>query len=267
MINELNHFGIVIRDLEKSLAFYQDVLGAKIVFQGVIPATETSTQTDVVYLQIHGGMIELLHRVNPAPDETFGITHIAFLTDSLDADFAALVEAGYEPLVKPKTAGTGVGRLAFVNDANGARVELLERDLKMRVEPIDHPIVKGFDHYSVLANDLDGAEDFYVKNLGMKPLTDAYVEKSELTIKYLHYDYDVLELLHRPSPSSNPIFGHIALRVDNVDEALTSLAAQGVPAEAGTPKPAGTGLGRIGIILDPDGVKIELLDRADLHDL
>lgn len=263
MIYELNHFGIVVRSLQKSLAFYQDVLGAKIVFQTIIP----STQTEAIYLQIHGGMIELLHPAKPSPDETFGITHIAFLSDSLDADFEALVEAGNEPLVKPKVAGSGVGRLAFLNDPNGARVELLERDLKVRVEPIDHPIVKAFDHYSVLANDLDGAEDFYVKSLGMKQLTEAYIEKTELTMKYLHYDYDVLELLHQPTPSTNPIFGHIALRVDNVDDALKSFATQGVSAEPGTPKPAGTGIGRIGIIRDPDGVKIELLDRADLRNL
>jgi len=263
MIYELNHFGIVIRDLEKSLAFYQGALGAEIVFQSVIP----STGTDVVYLQIHGGMIELLHRADPPADETFGVTHIAFLTDSLDADFAALVDAGYAPLVQPKTAGTGVGRLAFLSDANGARVELLERDLKMRVDPIEHPIVTSFDHYSVIANDLEGALEFYRGRLGMKGLVDLRVEKTDLTITYLHYDYDVLELLHRPTPSTDPIFAHFALRVDDVGSALEALAAQGIPAEPGTPKPAGTGMGRIGIIRDPDGVKIELLDRADLRDI
>jgi hypothetical protein len=31
--------------------------------------------------------------------------------------------------------------------------------------------------------------------------------------------------------------------------------------------PAGTGLGRIGIIRDPDGVRIELVDRPDLRAL
>jgi len=70
VLTEFNHYGIVIRDLRKSLAFYQDILGAKIVFQGLIP----STRTDVVYLQIAGGLIELLHRAEPAPDEVFGVT-------------------------------------------------------------------------------------------------------------------------------------------------------------------------------------------------
>ena len=263
MIYELNHFGIVIRDLEESLAFYENVLGAKKVFEGFIK----DSGTDVVYLQIAGGMIELLHRRDATEEEVFGITHIGFMSNDLNADYQRLTDAGYEGLVAPKVAGTGVGRIAFLSDPNGARVELLERAVKMRTEPIDHPIVKSFDHYSLIANDQDGALTFYRDFLGMKELTTLSVTATELTINYLHYDYDVLELLHRPTPSKDPLFGHIALRVDNVDEALAAFAVQNVQAEAGTPKAAGTGMGRIGVIHDPDGVKIELVDRADLRDL
>lgn len=264
MLYEFNHYGIVIRDLGKSLAFYQDVLGAKIVFEGFIP----SNRTDVVYLQIAGGLIELLHRAEPAADDVFGVTHIAFITDDLDADYAGLVGAGYQGLVAPKTAGTGHGRLAFLRDPNGARVELIQRDGQMRIDPIEHPIVKSFDHYSLTANDLDSALAFYQGKLGMKTLKLMEVPATQLSIVYLHYGYDVLELLHRPTPSTTgPIYGHFALRVDSVDEALKAFAEQGVPAEPGTPKPAGTGIGRIGLIRDPDGVKIELVDRVDLRDL
>ena len=42
---------------------------------------------------------------------------------------------------------------------------------------------------------------------------------------------------------------------------------KGVATEPNFPKTAGTGIGRIGMIRDPDGVKIELVDRADLRDL
>ncbi len=263
MIYELNHVGIVIRDLEKSVAFYQDVLGAKVVVRNVIP----SNQTDVVYLQISGGMIELLYRREPAANEVFGITHIAFMTDGLDADYRALVDCGCEPLVTPKAAGTGVGRLGFLRDPNGARVELLQREVDFRTPPIEHRIIKSFDHYSVRANDLVAARDFYGRRLGMKPLKEMYVEQTQLSILYFNLDYDVVELLHRPTPDTGDIFGHIALRVENVDRALEDFAALGVAAEPGTPKPAGTGIGRIGIIRDPDGVKIELVDRPDLRDL
>ena len=263
MIYELNHCGIVIRDLERSLAFYQDLLGAKVVMRDLIP----SNQTDVVYLQIAGGMIELLHRRRPAAGEVFGITHIAFMTGDLDADFRALVDSGCEPLVEPRVAGTGIGRLGFLRDPNGARVELLQRDVDFRTAPIAHGIIKSFDHYSIRASDLAGAKDFYGRRLGMTPLRHMYVEQTQLSIQYFNIDYDVVELLHRPTPETGEIFGHIALRVEGVDGALEDFAARGVVAEPGTPKPAGTGLGRIGIIRDPDGVKIEVLDRPDLRNL
>ncbi|HLJ58776.1 MAG TPA: VOC family protein [bacterium] len=263
MIYELNHVGIVIRDLDKSVAFYQDVLGGKVAVRNRIP----SSQTDIVYLQIAGGLIELLHRREPAAHEVFGITHIAFMTDDLDADYRALVDTGCESLVAPKVAGSGVGRLGFLGDPNGARVELIQRDVDYRTAPIEHGVVKSLDHYSVRANDLVAARDFYGRRLGMNLLKQMYIEQRQLDILYFNLNYDVVELLHRPTPDTGDIFGHIALRVENVDRALERVAALGVAAEPGTPKPAGNGIGRIGIIRDPDGVRIELLDRPDLRTL
>lgn len=263
MIKELNHFGIVVRDLDASLAFYQRAFGAVIVFQSVIPAS----QTDVVYLQIAGGMIELLHPRHPGPDESFGVTHIAFMSDDLDGDYQRLVSHGAAELVAPKVAGTGVGRLAFVSDPNGARVELLQRDLAMRSEPVDHPHVAAFDHYSVIANDLGAARAFYGEQLGMATLTTLAVPATELTMDYLHWGYDVLELLHWPTPSSDPIFAHFALRVTDLDAVLADLAELGIQPQAGMPKAAGTGYGRVANVFDPDGVQIELVDRGDLRTL
>jgi catechol 2,3-dioxygenase-like lactoylglutathione lyase family enzyme len=265
VIYELNHFGIVVKDLERSLAFYKDILGAKEVYRGFIPPSKT----DVVYLLIAGGMIELLYTPEPAPNTQFGITHIAFMSNDLDADYARLTGLGYEGLVAPKTAGSGVGRLAFLNDPNGARIELIQRDLEMRAEPVKHDVIRSFDHYSVLANDLDGAMKLYRDVMGMTVLKEMTVPHATnpLSIIYLNWGYDVLELLHRPTADTGAIFGHFALRVDSVDETLKLFEKKGIPPEPGTPKNAGTGIGRIGIIRDPDGVKVELVDRVDLRDL
>jgi catechol 2,3-dioxygenase-like lactoylglutathione lyase family enzyme len=266
VIYELNHFGIVVRNLDASLKFYQQILGARVVYQGFIPAS----RTDVVYLLISGGLIELLHAAEPAPDTQFGITHVAFLSDDLDADYDRLIRAGCEGIVAPKVAGTGVGRLAFLNDPNGARVELIQRDVAMRDTPAVHPIVRSFDHYSVVADNLDAAMAIYRDLMGMKLLKTMEVPHptNPLSITYLHYGYDVLELLHRPTPDgAGDIFGHFALRVDSVDAALEAFAAQGIPTEPGMPKKAGNGFGRIGMIRDPDGVKVELVDRVDLREL
>jgi catechol 2,3-dioxygenase-like lactoylglutathione lyase family enzyme len=264
MIYEFNHYGIVIKNLQRSLDFYQGLFGAREVFRGFIP----TSKTDVVYLQIAGGLIELLHRADPPADEYFGTTHIAFMTDDVDADYARVTGAGYKGLVAPKPAGSGHGRLSFVSDPNGARVELIQREGKMRVDPIEHPIIRSFDHYSLTANDLVAARKFYQDTLGMKTLKEMQVPATKLDMVYMNYDYDVLELLHRPTPNiTDTIYGHFALRVDNVDEALRYFADHGIPADPGTPRRAGTGIGYVATIRDPDNVKIELLDRADLREL
>jgi catechol 2,3-dioxygenase-like lactoylglutathione lyase family enzyme len=264
VIHEFNHYGIVVRDLKASLAFYEGLMGAKIVYRGYIPPSKT----DVIYLQIAGGMIELLAPAEPGPNETFGITHLAFMTDDLDSDFAHLVEKGYKGLVQPKVAGSGVGRLAFLSDPNGARVELIQRDLKMRDGILPHPVIRAFDHYSLIANDLEGALRFYRDDLGMTVLKTMEVQASSLTMVYLHWDYDVLELLHRPTPNTtDSLYAHLALRVDDADAAQRWFAERGVAAVEGFPKAAGTKIGRIAMIRDPDGVKIEMVDRADLRDL
>jgi catechol 2,3-dioxygenase-like lactoylglutathione lyase family enzyme len=264
VIFEFNHYGIVVRDLAASLAFYEGLLGARIVYRGYIPPSKT----DVVYLQISGGMIELLAPAEPKATDTFGVTHLAFMSDGLDADYARLTGLGTTGLVAPKVAGSGVGRLAFLRDPNGARVELIERDLKMREGILAHPVIRSFDHYSLVADDLEGALRFYRDDLGMSVVKRMEVPATQLTMVYLAWGYDVLELLHRPAPPPrDTLYAHLALRVDDADAAQRWFAERGVPAEAGFPKAAGTGIGRIAMIRDPDGVKIELVDRPDLRAL
>jgi catechol 2,3-dioxygenase-like lactoylglutathione lyase family enzyme len=266
VIYEFNHFGIVVRDLQKSLDFYQGLLNARVVYKGFIP----SSKTEVRYLLISGGLIELLGPAEPGPDTKFGITHIAFMSNDLDADYARLIELGYKAHSAPRVAGSGVGRLAFIGDPNGARVELIQRDVPMRDNPPQHEIIRSFDHYSLLANDLEGALKLYRDVMGMKVLKQMTVPHptNPLTMVYLHWDYDVLELLHRPAPDPNAaLYGHFALRVDDADAAQKWFSERGVAAEPNFPKTAGTGIGRIAMIRDPDGVKIELVDRADLRDL
>lgn len=263
MIHELNHFGIVVRDLERSMSFYSDAFSARTVFEGFIPASGT----DVRYLQLGGGLIELLHQQDAPPDTSFGVTHIAFMTDDLDADYDRLLDAGATDLVRPRPAGSGVGRLAFLGDPNGARVELLQRDVKMREGIVEDDHVVGFDHYSLHADDLGAARHFYVDLLGMRNLRTIDAAAQELTIDYLHYDDDVLELMHRPEPATGSIYAHIALRVLDLDGLLEKLGALGIRPKPSTPRPAGSGYGRIAVVTDPDGLDIELLDRPELKDL
>jgi catechol 2,3-dioxygenase-like lactoylglutathione lyase family enzyme len=265
MFYELNHFGIVVRDLDETLRFYGDLFGAEVVFRKVIEASGT----DVVYVQIGGGLIEFLHSPNPAADEKFGITHIAFLTDDLDGDYARVTASGFTGLSAPKTAGTGVGRLAFVEGPGGARVELIERDVRMRKAPADHTIVRSFEHYALVANDRAGSLTFYRDVLGMKldiPSSAATDTADGLAPDRLRYDADVLELID--GTLAAPVFSHIALGVVDVDEASAFIEARGTRVEArGTHIESGeetavapaSAAGRSGVLHDPDGVEIVLV--------
>lgn len=218
MIYELNHVGMRIRDLEASLRFYVDQLGAEVVDELFM----ANGQTDRVHIQLAGGLIELLHPHQPGADVTWGVDHIGFMTDDLDGDHARLVERGFAFSVPPKVAGSGQGRLAFLSDPNGVRVELLQREEEFRVAPIEGH-VQALAHISLAAPNLEEAVTFYRDDLGMQPVdTDG-------TLTYLRHQNDTIELVS--SPSNRPIRG-LALRVDSPTN---------------------------GPLTDPDGTRIELL--------
>lgn len=245
MLYELNHFGIVVRDLDASLAFYEGLLGASTVFRRFVE----STRTHVLYLQLGNSLIELLHPLQPAEGERTGITHIAFMSDDLDGDYAALLGAGVESISQPRTASTGVGRLGFVRDPNGVGVELLQRDLVMRGAPVAHPLVAGFDHYALTVDDAQASHAFYAGLLGMRPAGDAgSTERLEMAGQ-------VLELRARtPELADDPGFSHFALRVSDLDSALEALAEAGAE---------GRRADDAAVIYDPDGVAIVLVENEN----
>lgn len=259
MIYEINHVGILVKDLEESVAFYQNVLGGKVVWRSEIE----SIQLEFVYLQVGGGFIELLYTPDTTADRPHGIDHIAFLSDDLDSDFAALMKAGYRSQSEPRAAGSGVGRTAFVTDPSGARVELIQRDFPLHDESLKRPIIKAIDHVAVNAGDRSRSRDFYQNALGMNLLETFEVPDSDFALSYLGVGNDVLELHHGEEPTGAQHYLHVALRVDDLDAAVAEL---GIQPHAG-PKGRQSGPGRIAAFTDPNGVTIELLDGADVREL
>ncbi len=262
MVYELNHVGVRIRDLDASLSFYTGALGAKVVDEAYIPGS----RTDCVHIQIAGGLVELLRPADPPPGTTFGLDHLGFMTDDLDGEYARLVRAGFPFDVPPKVAGSGRGRLAFLPDPSGVRVELLQREEEFRVAPSAGGVVRGLDHLSVTADDLPAAVAFYGGRLGMRPLATLTDGADGATRAYFHFGEDAVELRHAAIPEPGaPRIRHLGLRVDDVSAAADHLRAQGVPVE--TPTPSATGHGRAVTVHDPDGVPVVLLDREDLRAL
>ena len=116
--------------------------------------------------------------------------------------------------------------------------------------------------------DLDKSIAFYTQVLGMTLLRQKDYPKGEFTLAFLGYgpeaENPALELTYNWGKDAYEIgtgFGHIAINVDDVYQAVETAKKQGaeVIREAG-PMSAGTTI--VGFLKDPDGYEIELLSKT-----
>lgn len=200
MIYELNHVGGRIRDLDASLAFYAGI-GSEVVDRLFM----TGSRVNRVHVQIATGLVELLHNEDPDPAANYGLNHVGFMTDDLDADYARLIGLGYAELSSPRPASSGQGRLAFLSDPNGVRIELLQRSEDFRVPPITSGPVRRLSYIALAAPDLDAAIEFYGTHLGMSRVPDDSGDTATFRI-----GDDAVKLGRSFPPAATPI-NHLAL--------------------------------------------------------
>ena len=113
----LDHVGIYVKDLAKSVVFYGEVFG----FQ-VDRTMETST-SKIAFLDVGGGILELIQRPG-APGKSEGPwSHVAFKVDDYDAMESKLEGMGLE--LRKVVLGNG-SRIAFFKDPDGHDVEIME---------------------------------------------------------------------------------------------------------------------------------------------
>lgn len=123
-------------------------------------------------------------------------------------------------------------------------------------------------HTMLRVGDLDRSIDFYTNVLGMQLLRRKDYPEGKFTLAFVGYgdesDHTVIELTDNWDTASYDLgngFGHIALAVDNAAAACDAIRQRGgnVVREAG-PMKHGTTV--IAFVEDPDGYKIELIERA-----
>jgi lactoylglutathione lyase len=123
-------------------------------------------------------------------------------------------------------------------------------------------------HTMLRVGDLDRAIDFYTGVLGMKLLRKTDRPDQKYTLAFVGYgderEHAVLELTYNYGVSSYDIgtaYGHIAISVPDAAAACAAVRAKGgnVTRDAG-PVKGGTTV--IAFVQDPDGYKIELIERA-----
>src|SRR3954467_12430956 len=124
-------------------------------------------------------------------------------------------------------------------------------------------------HTMIRVRDLDASLRFYTELLGMKLLRKRDYPTGKFTLAFVGYgdetDSTVIELTHNWDQAEpyalGSAFGHLAIGVPDVYKACEDLAAAGVK----VPRPAGPmahGGSVIAFIEDPDGYRIELVERG-----
>jgi lactoylglutathione lyase len=125
-------------------------------------------------------------------------------------------------------------------------------------------------HTMLRVGDLQRSIDFYTKVLGMKLLRTTDRPDQQYTLAFVGYgenpDHAELELTYNYGVDKYEMgtaYGHIALAVEDAYKACADVKARGgnVTREAGPVKGGST---VIAFVQDPDGYKIELIQKDTL---
>lgn len=144
----VNHLNIVVSDMERSLAFYVNLLGMRITFETELTGEWIDTVVGLkgafarcVFVQPTGGgcRIELLEYKTPLGSSagintianTLGLRHLALDVDNLDATYERLTAAGVPAISSPVTVPFRIvdgiqKRLCYLQDPDGVIVEICE---------------------------------------------------------------------------------------------------------------------------------------------
>lgn len=148
MLQEILHVGLTVSDLDRSIAFYRDVLG--LAFQGELlmegPETDRLFRREgckarVAYLkgtdEIAAPPVELIQFVNDPAEKKqsdlhrTSISELCFRVRDIEAAYQALTARGVECFSPPQSfdftaGGFGRSKALYCKDPDGIILELME---------------------------------------------------------------------------------------------------------------------------------------------
>ena len=141
MITAIRHTGLVVRDLERALHFWCEVLGFKLVKQMVESGPHIDAMMDLRDVRVttaklaapDGNLVELLHfhshpdqpRWNGTPYST-GFTHVALTVVDLDQVILKLSNEGVRFPAPPQLSPDGYAKVIYAKGPEGVLLELVE---------------------------------------------------------------------------------------------------------------------------------------------
>jgi glyoxylase I family protein len=140
-----DHTGITVSNLERSLAFWRDVLGFELSHTAHQTGELAEEITGVAGAEIKlavlktpgGHKFELLEYLAPADRKPvalrpcdIGSVHVALLVDDLDAILRRISASGWKAAGNPQTLKTGPNagkRVVYVRDSDGTTIEFMQQ--------------------------------------------------------------------------------------------------------------------------------------------
>ncbi|WP_312469747.1 VOC family protein [Neobacillus sp.] len=121
-------------------------------------------------------------------------------------------------------------------------------------------------HIAIICSDYQKSKDFYVQILGMKPVQEVYREDRDSYKLDLEVNgYYQIELFSFPNPPERPNYPeavglrHLALEIEDIEEAVSYLKGQQIKVEAIRVDPFTKK--KFTFFADPDGLPIELYEQ------
>ena len=130
---KLDHIGVAVKDLDKAVEFYRDMLGLELIEKEEVPEEKVRIavlKVGDVFIELLEGMTEdsaITKFINKRGE---GIHHIALRVENVDEVSRKLKEKGI-PLIysEPKLVAGGKRRINFIHPkaTHGVLLEILER--------------------------------------------------------------------------------------------------------------------------------------------
>ena len=155
-IEGVSHFGIQVADLERSIAFYRDLLGLELIarwvrdqayIQELVGYPGVELNVAVFRLPHSESFLEILeyrnvdkHPIDPG-NANPGTAHFCVYVPDLDSLHARLVAGGVRSCRRSSAhVGPNSGaKVVYMIDPDGIRIELLETRLTLAGEPRETP--------------------------------------------------------------------------------------------------------------------------------
>jgi catechol 2,3-dioxygenase-like lactoylglutathione lyase family enzyme len=248
---KFTHTGLLCEDNEINMTVYKDQLGGQVTTRAF-----NRGQSDLIF--IGKGTDATVELVNADPflpyEQTFidrhgyGINHVSFLVDNADAAFEELKNQGVKIAWEPKDI-LFVRQCGFY-DPDGLLIEIYsypteeEFSLPDVIKPL-RPTDLTFHHVSIVTDNLERSERFYIEKLGLKRAAESFAEDGGGFIFLVDPFFDgdrhnvMFEIIGGPGlwdreealfKKHGPLFDHFCYMAEDVPAAYSAALEKGADA-------------------------------------